>query len=127
MTDTDAKRLAANKKRRGVAKASITRLTTCLSKLERTPDDPRTLTSAQRLLTKLGTLDKEFKDLHLAVVDLTEGEDDLANEQQTLDEHDDGVSQLEERIQRFIATCSTAPDADARKIPSNVSHMLRRN
>ena len=33
-----------------------------------------------------------------------------------MDEHDDDVSQLEDRIQRFITTCSAAPDADARKI-----------
>ena len=115
MTDGDARALTSNRKRRGVAQASITRLSKNLSKLESTPEDPGTLTSVKRLLTKLETLDKEFKSLHLAIVDHTE-EGALPKEQQVLDNHDEEVSLLEERIRQLIDACQSTPDAAARKI-----------
>ena len=60
---------AALWRRRGVTKASITKLTAHLSELETKVNDPMTLGHAQKLLTKLESLDSEFKQQHLTVTD----------------------------------------------------------
>ena len=48
---------------------SITKLTARLSELETKVDDPTALGNAQKLLTKLESLDSEFKQQHLTVTD----------------------------------------------------------
>lgn len=106
MTEADGRALSSSRKRRGVVRASLTRLRTRLAELEHAPDQPGTLDSARRLLSKLETLDKDFKVHHLAIVDLTD-EGALPEEQETLDTHDDDVGQLEARIQQLISTCSS--------------------
>ena len=55
--------------RRGVVRASVTRLGNCLRELEDTEDQPATPAHAQQLYTKLKDLDSSFKDLHLLVID----------------------------------------------------------
>ena len=107
---------AALRRRRGVTKASITKLSTRLAELESNADDPATLGHAQKLLLKVGSLDAEFKQRHLAVVDSipedAQLDDHLAKEQDELDEHDlmiEGLSlRLEELAQDSPSKTSTS-------------------
>ena len=100
--------LTAQHRRRGVVPASVTRLRTCLDELERFADQPNRLDSAKQMLSKLESLDSEFRKQHFATVDLVEGEEALAAEQAVLDSHDDDVAQLSLRLQRVISSCSTS-------------------
>ena len=68
------------RKRRGVAKASITRLDTRLKTLESATDQPTTRDSARQLSAKLKEYDAEFKTTHLSLVDLIDDEGGLKGE-----------------------------------------------
>lgn len=107
MSSSDQPRtLASLKKRRGVVRASVTKLGTKVSELERKLLDPTTLGHAQRSGSKLESLDAEFKVQHYSVIDLTK-EEDMDGEQDILDQHDDIVAELGVRIQRLISSCSS--------------------
>lgn len=108
------------RKRRGVVRASITRLTGRIKELESKADQPNTIDIARRSKDKLESLDSEFKVHHLAVVDAVDGSDEatIKKEQDILDEHDDEISALTVRLQKLIVTCSTIADPDVRRIPS---------
>lgn len=96
-TDADRARAISNlRKRRGVVRASITRLGNRLKELEGDPDQPDTADHAQQLTTKLESLDSDFKVHHLQLIDLIDSEDvSMLNiEQDTLDKLDDDVSTL---------------------------------
>ena len=71
MPTEDERALSTAHRRRGVVRASITRLDGRVvdleSKRELTADDVR---SAQHLLQKLNTLEADFKTYHLSIVDL---------------------------------------------------------
>ena len=82
------------KKRRGVARASLTRLTNRLKDLEGESAEHKTLELAQRMSQKLSDLDSEFRTHHHALIDLIDDEDALAKEQEVLDTHDDLVAEL---------------------------------
>ena len=118
MPETDARALANHKKRRGVVRASLTRLGTKLGELEGSADQPDTLDHAKRLITKLECLDAEYKTHHYSIVDLTDDEGGLATEQAALDDHDENIAQLGIRIQRLIAACSKSLDSNPHKIAS---------
>ena len=104
--------LAFHKKRRGVVKTSLTKLRTKLTDLEGDTTIPTLMESARNLADKLDTLRQDFKTHQLAIMDRTNEEDALADEQQVLDDNDDQVSELSVRIQRLItlATKSKSPD-----------------
>lgn len=92
---TDSERaLSSARKRRGVVKASITRVETRVAELESkiglSAEDKLT---AQHLSQRLSALETEFKTHHLPVVDLTD-EGSLEGEQTMLDEIDDRVANL---------------------------------
>ena len=116
MADDDKRALANFRKRRGVVKASITRIETRLSALESTPDED-TVENARQLLSKLKTCDTDFKDLHMSVVDLVDEEEP---EQATLDHHDDLVASMTLRIQKLIAKLKPPPDrkVESHKLPT---------
>ena len=97
--------IAKLRRRRGVAKGSITRIETRLATLEGTPDQPNILDSARQMLAKLKEHDADFRKIHLAIIDLTEDEDPaLPDEQAVLDEHDDLVATLTMRIMARLVT-----------------------
>ena len=100
MADADKHALANFRKRRGIVKASITRIETRLSALESTPDED-TVKNAQ--LSKLKTCDR----LQGSVVDLINEEE---AEQATLDNHDDLIASTTLHIQKLIATLKPPPD-----------------
>ena len=47
-------------------------------------------------------MDEDFTRLHLAIVDLLEREEDLDMEQAVLDEHEDRVGDLDDRLQQLV-------------------------
>ncbi|XP_064396444.1 uncharacterized protein LOC135343372 [Halichondria panicea] len=106
-----AEQLAFHKKRRTVVRSSLTKLSTKLTELEANPHDPTLLESAKNLAEKLKTLEQQFKNHQLSIIDRIE-DDNLMEEQEALDENDDVVSGYSIRIQRLItaATPSTTPD-----------------
>ena len=114
------------RKRRGVARASITRLTNRLKELESDAGRPATLDHAQGMTRKLDSLDSEFRTHHHALIDLIDDEETLQKEQSTLDEHDDFVAELAVRIQQLINVCTPPSDASPRKIASRrLSHLQK--
>ena len=117
MATQDAGCLLANaRKRRGVARASITRLCNHLKDLEGKTEQPKTLELARRLSQKLTDLDSEFRTHHHTVIDLTDDEDALAKEQKLLDTHDDLLAGLSVRIKQVIAASSPLLDESSRRI-----------
>ena len=121
--------ISARRRRRGVAKASITRLSTRLIELETKVDDPSTLGHAQKLSAKLESLDSEFKVHHFAIVDALEDDEhldlNLAKEQDELDIQDAAVSDLSLRLESLIRTCSSQTDTAAHRIASRRLTNLR--
>ena len=105
--------LGFHKRRSGVVRSSLTKLSTKLTELEADSGNPAILDSARNLVEKLKTLQQEFKNHQLAIIDDTEEGESLEEEQRALDDNDDIVSELHIRIQRLInsATLSKTPDA----------------
>lgn len=123
-----AKAVSSARKRRGVARGSITRLTTRLTDLEgRRPDDASVMTMAQQTLKSLENVDSDFKTHHLALIDLLEEEDDLEGEQHVLDEHDETVATLFTRISHVISSCTASTDPQPRRVLSKRLAHLRRS
>ena len=102
MTDT-ARALSNNRKKQGVVKASLTRLSSRLDAVERLPDPDE----VRRLTILLETLSAEFKVHHYSIIDLLDYEVELAEQQEILDEHDDYVSQLTARLEKVVTICSS--------------------
>ena len=103
MGDPDPRVVAANlHKRRGVAKASITRLITRVASLEGDADVPNLGNAAKQLLKRLQDASAEFKQAHMSLVDAVDGDEALAAEQTTLDELLDPVEDLATRLQTLI-------------------------
>ena len=101
MPETDARAISTQRKRRGVVRASITRLSFRVKELESKAEDPTTHDIAQRLATKLETLDAKFRTHYFSLIDLINDDDTLGKEQETLDQHDDDVTVLAVRIRIY--------------------------
>ena len=125
-TGDSARPLAGAKKRRGVARASITRLTNRLKDLEGEDEGTRTLELAKRMSQKLTDLDSEFRTHHHAVVDLIDDDDILAKEQEALDAHDDAVAELSVRIKQVITASSPSSNESSHRIATRkLSHLQK--
>ena len=119
--------IANVKKRRGVARASLTRLANRVKELERNPRDPKTSDLAERTAKKLSELDTDFHAQHHALVDLIEGDEALEREQETLDAHDDLVTELSVQIKQIISSSSPSVTDSARKTLSRkLIHIQKR-
>ena len=127
MSEENAARLLANaKKRRGVARASLTRLSNRLKELDGEAGEHKTLELAQRMLQKLTDLDSEFRSHHHSLVDLIDDEETLAREQDVLDTHDDLIAELTVRVKQIIATLSPSSSDSSRKIVSRkLTHLQK--
>ena len=109
------------RRRRGVVRRSITNLGKRLTELEELTDKTEAYCHAQRLSTRLATLDSEFKSLQyelMATIDETD-EESIASEQSALDKHDGDIDILSIRIQRLLA--ATNPNSTS---SSNTNHYL---
>ena len=112
------------RKRRGIFRAQVTRLITCVSELESLADQPRTADHAQELLTKLQTIDSDFKKLHFELIDQIEEEDNetLEREQGVMDKFGDDVSDLTVRL-RALLTPTTPTGATAMVLTTDHLHV----
>ena len=103
-----------HKQRRTIIKGSLTCLGTKLRDLEARREEADTPELVKQMKKKLDGLAADFKTHHYAIIDTVPEEDEggIEREQQTLDEHDDVVSNLAARIQQLLSACksSSAPD-----------------
>ena len=113
-TDTEQE-LSKHRRRRGVAKGSITRIETRLASLEGETINPSTRDTARQMLAKLKEHDAEFRRLHLGIVDITDDDESLEAEQVTLDTDDDLVASLTIRIMALIET-TNPPRIEGREL-----------
>ena len=124
--------LSTNRKRRGVVRASITRLDGCIKELEgKDEKSPGDLETAQRTLKKLEELDADFKTYHFAIVDAAE-EEALDDEQTILDGHDDRIAGLVARAQQLVSKLgaiepSTTSDSNTRRVLSKRLGCVEKN
>ena len=97
--------VSVRRRLRGVVKASITKLATRINELEMNPELSHSdELAAKQMQEGLTGLDGEFKGYHLAVVALLEEDEDLDREQAVLDDHNDRVTGLFDRIVGLITT-----------------------
>ena len=102
MSDEKRSALASAKRRRGVVRASITRLERHVDAFETKEDlSHADRLSIQRLIKKFEALDTEFRQHHYNIVELLEDEA-VEEEQATLDDHDERVTDLVERLQHLM-------------------------
>ncbi|XP_064397632.1 uncharacterized protein LOC135344358 [Halichondria panicea] len=97
MDDIDPREITKLKRRRGVVRASITRIRTKTRELEGT-ESPNQGDAAKHIAEKLDSLDTDFRRLHLELVDLLDDDELLSNEQDILDEVDDNIIDLKMRL-----------------------------
>ena len=105
------------RKRRGVTRASTTKLFTRLKTLESKVHEPTTLDLAQQLTPNLKSLDAQFEDQHFLIIDTIDESDvdSLGREQEVLDNHDEEISVMSLRIQQLNRRCSSVSDSGMRK------------
>ena len=118
------------RRRRGVVRRSITNLGKRLTELEELTDKTEAHCHAQRLSTRLATLDSEFKSLQyelMATIDKTD-EESIASEQSALDKHDGDVDILSIRIQRLLAATnpnSTSSSNEHKSLSHNLALLVK--
>ena len=100
--------LPSLRKKRGVTRASVTKMGNRLRELEADPSAPNVVEQAQRHIAKLQTLAAEFKIHQHAVIDLVDGEDALAAEQEILDNFDDEVTRLHIGLKKLANTSASS-------------------
>ena len=117
--------LSTHRRRRGVAKASITHLSNCLKELEADLSQPAITDHAQKLEQKLDALDAEFRSHHHNIVDLTDSEESLEREQTVLGDHDDLVTKLSVRITQLIDACTSSDTALRKLATRRLAHVRK--
>ena len=104
VSEATRKSLSLNRKKRGVVRASITKLRTRLAELEAVASQPGTVDHARRLTTRLNSLMEEFKLHHFSVIELLDEEEDLATEQEIFDTQDEEITQLALRLENLVSS-----------------------
>ena len=112
-------------KRRGTAKARLTKRITRVTELESADPDPSTTSQAQQYV-QLETLDASFKTHHFAIMDVLEDEEQLEVEQEALDKHNDDVMELSLRLQALSVPAVTISTATETRPPPDRSIIERR-
>ena len=126
MGDPDPRVVANLRKRRGVAKASVTRLITRVANLEGETDVPNVGNAARQLLTRLQDASTGFKQAHMSLVDVTDSDEALATEQAVLDELLDTVEDLATHLQTLIDSADKPKQIDERKVIAKRLGRLRK-
>ena len=116
--------LAFHKKRRSVTRSSLTKLGT---ELEADSSSPILSENARSLTDKLNALSHDFKTHQLAIIDRTNDEDGLVEEQRVLDDNDDVISELDIRIWRLLSSATTSTTPDAVRIATKQLTLLQTN
>ena len=94
--------LAVARRRIDVSRDSLSGLEKKISHIEgKETLSPADRIALQRLVKKIESLDEEFKKQHFVIVELLDQEDDLTQEQAKLDEHDDQVADLSDRVEQL--------------------------
>jgi hypothetical protein len=101
--------ISALRRRRGIVRTSIARLTNRLKDLEKDADRPATHDLARGITRELDALDSDFCTHHHVLIDSIDHEKTLQREQTTLDEHDDFVAEL--------AACNSSTFVPPRRTP----------
>ena len=119
--------ISALRRKRGVVRASITRLNNRLTEVEEMLDREEAKRHAQRLSTRLNTLDGEFKTQHFDIIAaINESDaDTLTAEQATMDKHDDDVDALTVRIETLLATLGTPTVLEAQDSIKEIAPLER--
>ena len=131
MSDTEERTIPIStlRRRRGVVKASLKRLTTRLAELEARVHEPSTSSHAHKLAVKLESLDSEFKVHHYSVIDAIPDDDrtdeNIAKEQEELDQHDSNITDLSLRLEELMRECSAKSEAAPHKVASRSLTNLR--
>ena len=124
MSTTAAQRsLSTNRKKRGVVRASITKLRTRLAEVEASASLPDTVDHAKHLSARLQSLAEDFKLHHYAIVELVDAEADLQKEQEILDGHDEEVAELAIRLDKFVLACAASGSDQFRIATKSLKHL----
>ena len=110
-------------KKRGITWASITHLTTHLKDLVTNIDQSTIVNHVQEMHQKLNALDAEFWSHHHSVMDLTDNEGSLTEEQETLDEHDDFIVKFSVHIKQLIALHTSPKFTTCKIVAHRLSHV----
>ncbi len=123
---SDAARAISNlRKRRGVAKSSVTRLIARTQRLE-TEATPDTGRIAKQLLVKLQDATEEYQRIHMSLVDAIDADEELEAEQAVLDELLDTSEDLAARIQAVIdSNDKLTPDDEYRGVTRRLARLQR--
>ncbi len=123
----DAARAISNlRKRRGVAKSSITRLIVRTQRIEAEEAAPDTGRNAKQLLTKLQDATEEYQRIHMSLVDAIEADEELETEQVVLDELLDTSDELAARIQAVIdSNDKLSPNDEYRGLTRRLARLQR--
>ena len=105
---------------------SLTKLTTKTGDIEAS-DSPLKRERAQQALTKLSSLEKEFRTLHYQVVDQLDEKADLLEQQEILDQVEEDIAALGLRLSQLTKSATpTAPsDRERRILNKKLTHIDR--
>ena len=123
MTEAAQRALSLNRKKRGVVRASITKLRSRLEEVEATAPLPETADSARHLTKRLLELTEEFKVHHFEVIDLLHGEDELGREQEVYDKQDEDINELSVRLEKLVSSCSATDSGQLKVALKRVKHI----
>ena len=125
MSGEEAARVIANiKKRRGVVRSSLTKLATKTGEIE-SSESALKRERAERAMTRLSSLEKEFRTLHYQLIDQLDEEEDLLAQQEVLDQAEEDIATLGFRLSQLTKSATpTTPDHRERRILSKrLAHM----
>ena len=125
MSEETERALSTLKRRRGVTKASITRLTTLQKDLETDVSQLEIIDHAQRIQQKLNALNTEFRSHHHNIVGFVDSEESLTREQLVLAKHDDLVVKLTVCMKQLITTCLSSNATPHRVASHRFAHIRK--
>ena len=127
MMEDEAHTVSNLRKRKGVAKSSVTRLITCTAKLESEAAAPDAGKIAKQLLAKLQSATEEYQFIHLSLIDAIDDEEELKAEQAVLDELLQTTEELTAWIQTVIDSADKPSPGDEYKALSQRLARLQRS
>ena len=127
MMEDKARTVSNLRKRRGVAKSSVTRLITRTAKLESEAAAPDAGKIAKQLFANLQSATEEYQRIHLSLIDAIDDEEELKAEQAVLDELLHTTEELTAWIQTVIDSADKPSPGDEYKALSQRLARLQRS